>query len=150
MKMKKIECEAKDANEVSAALNVNKQYYIPITKSDEEEQTVTGIVLQPESVDAQGDIIGTDVISKAAHNFLASYNRRTKLGLMHNDFKPQFELYESSIVTEDTVINKNVVKSGSWLVMIHVLDKNIWEQVKTRKLNGFSIGGKALARQIQE
>lgn len=128
--------------------DVTKRYYVPITKINKEEQTITGVVLQPEIVDAQGDIIGADVISKAAHEFLAGYNAVTKLGLMHKDFKPQFELYESYIVPIDTVIGGEIVKAGSWVIVVHILAKKIWDQVKAGKLTGFSIGGKAKVAKI--
>lgn len=131
-------------------INANKQYYIPICKSNEEEQTITSVVLQPEVVDAQGDIISQEVISKAAHNFLADYNTRTTLALMHKDFSPQFELYESSIMLDDTVIGNKTVKKGSWLMVVHVLDEEVWGQVKTKKLAGLSIKGKAKVARTQE
>jgi len=125
------------------AIDANKQYYIPICKSNEEEQTITSVVLQPEVVDAQGDIVSQKVIAKAAHNFLADYNARTTLALMHKDFSPQFELYESSIMLDDTVIGEKTVKKGSWLMVVHVLDDEVWKQVKTKKFTGLSIKGKA-------
>lgn len=120
-----------------------KRLFIPIAKVNLEEQTITGVVLQPEIVDAQGDIISAEVIRRAAHRFLANHNRVTKLGLMHKDFKRQFELFESFIAPVDLVIGTKVVKAGSWVIVVHVLIKKIWDQVKGGKLTGFSIGGKA-------
>lgn len=130
--------------------SVEKRLFIPITKADSEEQTITGVVLRPEVVDAQGDIISKDVIRKAAHKFLSGFNLGTKLGLMHKDFKKRFELYESFIVPMDMVIADKIVPEGSWVIVVHVLDKTIWEQVKTGKLTGFSIGGKAKVNKVQD
>lgn len=122
--------------------------FVPIVKANIEEQTITGIVLQPEVVDAQGDIISADVIRNAAHKFLAAHNRATKLGLMHKDFKKRFELFESYVTPVDLVIGDSHVKAGSWIIIVHVLDKKVWEQVKAGKLTGFSIGGKAKVSKI--
>jgi len=129
---------------------VEKKLFVPILKQNQDEQTITGVVLQPEIVDAQGDIIASDVIRKAAHRFLADYNKQTKLGLMHKDFKPKFELYESYIVPMEMVIGTKVVKAGSWVIVVHVLDKNVWKQVKDGKLTGFSIGGKAKVLKLEQ
>jgi hypothetical protein len=117
--------------------------FIPILKINTEEQTITGVVLQPEIVDAQGDIMSADVIRDAAHRFLADHNRTTKLGLMHKDFKKRFELFESYLAPVDLVIGTHHVKAGAWVIVIHVLAKAIWDKVKAGKLTGFSIGGKA-------
>lgn len=127
---------------------VNKRLFVPIQKINEEAQTITGVVLQPEIVDAQGDIISADVIKDAAHNYLSGYNQVTKLGLMHKDFKPQFELYESYIAPLDLVIGNKQVKAGAWIIVIHVLSSKIWKQVKDGKLTGFSIGGKAKVNKL--
>ncbi len=125
-----------------------KCLFVPIAKASLDEQTITGVVLQPEIVDAQGDIMAKDVIRKAAHKFLAAHNRTTKLGLMHKDFKPRFELFESYITPVDLVIGDSHVKAGSWILVIHVLDKKVWDQVKSGKLTGLSIGGKAKVSKI--
>jgi hypothetical protein len=126
----------------------NITVYVPLIKANMEEQTVTGIVLQPEITDAQGDIMSQEVIRKAAHNFLAKYNKNTKLGLQHKNFKVNFELYESWVAPQDVVINNVVVKAGSWIMTVKVVAKNIWEKVKKGELTGFSIGGKARVQKL--
>ncbi len=127
---------------------VSKRLFVPIVKASLEEQTITGVVLQPEVVDAQGDIMSPDVIRDAAHKFLAAYNRTTKLGLLHKDFKPRFELFESYVTPVDLVIGSTHVKAGSWIIVVHVKDAKIWVQVKDGKLTGFSIGGKAKVNKV--
>jgi hypothetical protein len=129
--------------------DVNKNIFVPIIKSNEQERTITGIVLQPEVVDAQGDIMDKDVIRKAAHQFLSKYNKATELGLMHKYFGDTgFELYESWIAPQDVVIKDALVKEGSWLMTVYVGKDKIWKMVNDGKLKGFSIGGKAKAKSI--
>jgi hypothetical protein len=137
------------ADEEMETHEVQKSIYVPLIKANNEEQTVTGIVLQPEVVDAQGDIMDKAVIKKAAHTFVAKYNKATKLGLMHKYFgKQQFELLESWIAPHDVVINNMTVKEGSWIMTVKVTDAKVWKLVKEGKLKGFSIGGKAKVQKL--
>jgi hypothetical protein len=129
--------------------SVNKNIFVPIIKSSKQERTITGVVLQPEVVDAQGDIMDKDVIRKAAHRFLSKYNRATELGLMHKYFGDTgFELYESWVAPHDVTIKDTIVKEGSWLMTVFVGKDKIWKMVNDGKLKGFSIGGKAKAKGI--
>ncbi|MGD9749395.1 MAG: XkdF-like putative serine protease domain-containing protein [Acidimicrobiia bacterium] len=128
---------------------VTTKFYVPIAKvSTTEERTITGVVLQPEVVDAQGDIMDSAVIRKAAHAFLAGYNTRTKPGLMHKDFKPRFEIVESYLAPQELTINGKMVSEGSWVMTMKVLDDKVWDQIKKGKLTGFSIGGKARVQKL--
>jgi len=110
------------------ATEVTKNIFVEFTKA--EEQIVTGVVLQPEITDAQGDIMSSDVIKRAAHNFLSVFNRKSKLGLMHKSFAKRFDLLESYIAPQSLVINNKVIKEG--------------------KIKGFSIGGKAKVKKVSE
>lgn len=130
--------------------DVNKSIYVPIIKASNEERTITGVVLQPEVVDAQGDIMDKEVIRKAAHDFLSRYNRATELGLMHKYFgNGDFDLYESWLAPQDVSINSTIIKEGSWILTVYVVKDKIWKMVKEAKLKGFSIGGKAKAKNIK-
>lgn len=125
--------------------------FIPIAKAIEEEQTVSGVVLKPETTDAQGDIYSADVIREAAFKFLANYNKDTKLGHQHKDFKnwrARFALVESYVAPHDFVLGDTIVTTGSWVMTVKVLDSKIWEMVKAGKITGFSIGGKARVQKL--
>lgn len=126
------------------------KFYVPIQKATEDEQTITGIVLRPDIVDAQGDIMDAKVIRDSAHNFLRNYNKTTKLGYMHKDFKPKFELAESYIAPSELNFNGTTVPTGSWIMVLKVLDAKIWQSIKTGKLTGLSIGGKAKVQSLVE
>lgn len=136
--------EPEEEGEVEAT-----KFYVPIAKASQEERTVTGVVLQPEVVDAQGDIMDKGVIRAAAHRFLAGYNTRTKPGLMHKDFKPRFEIVESYLAPQELTINGKSVAEGSWIMTMKVLDDKVWDQIKKGKLTGFSIGGKARVQKLE-
>lgn len=120
--------------------------YFEINKAEKgkEKRLVTGIVLEPDMIDAQDDTIKSTVIEKAAHLFLTKYNKETKLGLMHTTFGDiGIELCQSFIAPVDYSVGKKKVKKGSWVMTVHVTDDNRWYDIKNRRLTGFSIGGKA-------
>ena len=123
---------------------VEKRFDVEILKASDEEQTVSGVVLQPEVVDAQGDIISADVIKEAAYGFLQNFNRTTKLGVQHSTFpKGKLALVESYVAPSGIVLGAKTIKQGSWIMTVKVLDADLWKKVKEGKITGFSIGGRA-------
>jgi hypothetical protein len=109
-----------------------------------EKRLVTGIVLEPNVVDAQGDFIGEEAIEKAAHDFLQEYNKSTGMGLMHKVFGDiGIELVESYVAPVAFALGNKPVKKGSWVVTVHISDDKRWREVKEGKLTGFSVGGVA-------
>lgn len=130
--------------------------FIEVSKADADERRVTGVVLQPEVVDAQGDIYSAQVIKDAAHAFLAQYNERNKLGVQHSVkagspvsmFPKGLYLVESYVTPVEMVINGKVVKKGSWLMTVFVEDDEIWAKVKSGGIRGFSIGGVAKVQKL--
>lgn len=140
------ECGEEDDDEGEEELDdvVAKSIEIPIAKANSEEQTVTGIVLQPEVVDAHGDIMSADVIRKTAHEFLMNFNKSTKLGVQHSSFPAgKLALAECYLAPSNMSIGASTVKQGSWIMTVKVLDSALWKKVKDGAITGFSIGGKA-------
>lgn len=125
--------------------NVDISWEIPLCKVDDEERIVTGIVLEPNTVDAQGDIVSPDTIKEAAYSFLKRYNKKTQLGVMHKMFGDLgISLVESWIAKSDHTMNDKHIKKGSWLMSIRIDDnEKLWEKCKRGEITGFSIGGTA-------
>lgn len=124
--------------------------FVPIMKTNKERKTITGVVLEPDTVDAQKDTIPADVILDAAEDFLANINVETTLGLMHKDMNPPLQLVQSFVVSDsDITINSVIVLRGSWVITVRVNDDDIWQQIKDGKLTGFSIGGKATVQSLK-
>jgi len=121
---------------------------MPIAKVDGEKRLVTGVVMEPDEVDSQGDTTDPDAIERAGHNFLAKYNRETQLGLLHKMFgEIGVELVESWITPEVMTIGNQKVKKGSWLMTVRVKDDVLWRKIKNGEITGFSIGGLAAVTQ---
>jgi site-specific DNA-adenine methylase len=121
-------------------------HHVEVKKSADgtEKRLVTGIALEPNETDAQGDWIKAEAIEKTAHDFLRNYNKTTGMGLMHKAFGDiGIELVESSIAPFDYKVGVKPVKKGSWVVTVHVSSDKRWEEVKNGTLTGFSVGGLA-------
>lgn len=124
--------------------------FVPIMKADKERRTITGVVLEPDTVDAHKDTIPADVILDAAEDFLANINVKTTMGLMHKDMGAPLELVQSFVVPDsDITINNVLVKKGSWVITVRVNSDDIWQDIKDGKLTGFSIGGKAKVQSLK-
>ncbi len=119
---------------------------LPVDKAAEDKRIVFGVVLEPDSVDSQGDTISPDEIENAAHLWLARFQNR---GLMHKKIvNGKMDIYESYVAPVDMVIDENKVKKGTWLVMYYVKDDTLWEAIKSGELTGFSMGGFARRQQL--
>lgn len=106
-----------------------------------DERFVLGIVLKPEEIDAQDDIYSADEIRQAAHKFMTDFGG---LGLQHQvNVNGKVKILETYIAPQDLTFGSEVVKKGTWLLGVRVLDDKLWSMVKSGELTGFSIGGSA-------
>jgi len=152
------ELASKALAEVAETVEVIKTFYCPIVKAEVRspgngkppERVVTGVVLQPETVDAQGDIYSAEVVKEAAYRYLADYNHRTRTGYMHKEFGRDLDLVESWVTREEAKFGSQQVKKGSWMMSQRVNDDAAWEKVKAGEINGFSIGGVARAQRLRD
>lgn len=138
--------------------NADAPSFIPLLPVDKkaaavEKQIVLGIVLEPGTKrdgtvdDSQGSVISADEIERAAHLWLARFQNR---GLQHKKIvNSKVEIYESYIAPVDMKIGGRQIKKGTWLLMYHILDSDLWEQVKNGEITGFSMGGFAKKRPVK-
>jgi len=120
---------------------IEKSLPVEIIRKDVKKRVVTGIVLEPGTKDAQGDIIPAEEIEKAAWDFLARW-RYT--GLHHEgEPDPRLQVVESWIAPVAFSFpenKKSVIKRGTWLLSVRC-PPDIWEKVEKGELRGFSIQG---------
>ncbi len=109
-----------------------------------EERFVYGIVLEPETVDAQQDIYSGAEIRTAAHEYMEKF--RT-IGLMHKGaINDKVKILESFIAPADFEVDGAPVKAGTWVMGVKVTDDDLWAAVKSGDITGFSIGGSAVRK----
>lgn len=108
----------------------------------EDQQLVSGYAYVTEEhgqqvVDHSGDVISTEEIQKAAHDFIAVSRQG---GVEH--VRKAGEIVDSIVFTEE--LNRVLQKSDGlvgWFITYHVQDAGVWKMVKDRELRAFSIGG---------
>ena len=116
---------------------------IPLIKGADpaDERYVLGVVLEPDAVDAQGDIYSADEVRKAAHLFMQEFGG---IGLQHQmRVNGQVKVLESYLAPNDFKVGEATIRKGTWLLAVRVLSDPLWELVKSGRLTGFSIGGSA-------
>jgi len=114
----------------------------PVSKADSMQRLVYGVVLVPEEVDLQNDIIGEVGIEKTAHRFLADFNRGNEMGHMHVRLgEIGIDLVESYIAPVDFTLGDQSVKKGSWVMGAKINDDDLWADVLAGRLTGFSVAG---------
>ncbi|CAM4358668.1 hypothetical protein BAMA_16480 [Bacillus manliponensis] len=116
--------------------NISKQ--VPILKTEEEKQLVTGIVYEPDVEDSHGDMMTADEIEKAAYNFMENYQHIDK---QHDEVAGKGTVVESWIAKSDMVVGEQDIKAGTWLMTVRVDDTDTWEEIKKGEITGFSMGG---------
>lgn len=134
-----IERKAKSIQKALATLDhlAAQTYQCPILKADEDARMVYGVVLEPHTVDLQGDVLALDTIETAAHKYLV---RSRTVGDSHSR-QAGAEVVESYLAPADLELGGQTVSMGSWVMGVHVTDGDLWEAVKSGEYTGFSIGG---------
>lgn len=125
--------EDEDEDDADRSTVVEKR--IKLVKGD--QQIVYGIVLEPGTVDLQGDTLTPSEIRKAAHNFMMKSQR---IGVEH--VRPaNTSIIESYIAPVDFSCNGQPVRKGSWVMAVKIHDPELWDAVKRGEITGFSIAG---------
>ena len=78
-----------------------------------------------------------ETIEKAAHDFL---QQSRVLGEQHETIADS-EVVESYITPEDTVLQNQEVKKGTWIVVSKIHSDELWMDIKAGHYTGYSIGG---------
>lgn len=130
------------------------EFYMPIYKAQEdgEQRIAYGPVLIPmddDEGDGQGHTYDEQAVEDACHYWMESWQQ---LGEMHDTplEDKQFSILECYIAPVEFELNGNTVRKGTWLLMIRVLDDDLWQKIKDGELNGFSIGGVATVQELEE
>lgn len=106
----------------------------------EDEHIVYGIVYEPDTVDAQGDMASEEEIRKAAYHFMEKVQT---FKVNHSGSARKVRVLESYITPSDLTIKNRLVKKGSWVMVTRILDNEIWGKIKSGELTGYSMAGYA-------
>lgn len=136
-----------------------REYYYKADDDDEEEieeRTVLAPVLEPNdgkggaplAPDKQEEIYSAETIRKTAHYWMENGG---VVGLMHRfDVSKETAILETYIAPIDFAFEngktKYKVRKGTWLLLMKILDDDMWKKIKDGKLGAYSVGGSALKR----
>ncbi|MFV0481856.1 MAG: XkdF-like putative serine protease domain-containing protein [Campylobacteraceae bacterium] len=120
---------------------------VDIKKFDEEKGIVYGIVYEPEKLDSQGDMASADEIQKAAYRFMKQRNT-PNVDKNHSFINEDAYVAESYIVKKGDPLFPECV--GAWAVAIQLENEELRTAVKKGDINGLSMAGVAVAKDIEE
>lgn len=109
------------------------QLRVTIKKIDNEKQIATGEVYAPLIIDSHGDMMLAEDVEILAHSFMAK-SLNSRIDIMHNNRPALAVAVESFIAKGNSEFNE-----GAWVVSIKVHDDDLWDDIKTGKLNGYSM-----------
>lgn len=109
-----------------------------IFRIDEMEQKVWGVVLVPESLDVQGDVVSAEEIESGMHDFM---DKGGKIGVMHVGGSVKAHVIETYITTETIEKGDEVIPRGSWILGVKIENSAVWQRVLDGELIGFSVLG---------
>lgn len=122
-----------------------------IMKSDADERVVYAVVLRPNVLDAQEDIMTPEDVRKAAHYYLEN-SRTIKLrhGMdpVQKDDPLEAVVLESYVAPADFKLGKGVVKKGDWVMAVRLDDQGVWDKVQSGEYQAFSVGGEGTRQTI--
>lgn len=122
------------------AKKVSKDILIFFIKED--EQIVGGVVYEPMEVDLHDDFASADDIRDACYDFMENV-KVFKLSHKGSPLGNKIRILENYLAPADLEINKQKIKKGSWLIVLKIVDKKIWQDIKDGKINAFSMAGRA-------
>jgi len=119
--------------------------------TNEEKRLVYGVALEPMSIDTWLDFETPETIEETAHKYLLEYRgvgseheKEIKAAPVESFIAPMDFWFEGTPQNDEYLVRK-----GSWVVVVKVLDAGEWEKVKDGTYTGFSIQGSGVRRPIE-
>lgn len=112
-----------------------------VRKAASEPMYILSPVLVPETTDLQGDVISASEIQNAARQWMA---HSQAISLMHRRTlgRNQVQVVENYVLLYPQTFGTRRLPAGTWMVGLHVLDEELKDLIRQKKLTGISIGGK--------
>jgi len=113
-----------------------------IMKVDEDKHLIGGVIYAPDEVDSQGDYTDAEEIYKAMEYFMINSQ---KIKVMHKGRQIRAAVIETYQVPIDLDLYGREIKKGTWWMTVKVLaEPDVWNDVKSGRFGGFSMGGRAM------
>lgn len=117
-----------------------------LTKSDDPQKLVYGVVYEPDVEDAHGDFMDAETIEKAAHGFMEEYQNIDK----QHDFKTNAgKVVESYVAPSDMTVGDTAIVKGTWVLVTKATDE-LWESIQNGEFTGYSLAGTAEVEEVKK
>lgn len=117
-----------------------------LTKSDDPQKLVYGVVYEPDVEDAHGDFMDAETIEKAAHGFMEEYQNIDK----QHDFKTSAgKVVESYVAPSDMTVGDTTIAKGTWVLVTKATDE-LWESIQKGEFTGYSLAGTAEVEEVKK
>lgn len=115
---------------------------------DHDKQVITGVAIRAgfpiyrnEGGEEFFTVFESDVIERIVYKFMKE-RRNTEVNINHSDYTDKAFLFESYLLRaghREMFPEFTDVEIGSWIVSYRIEDKELWDKIKAKDLNGFSI-----------
>jgi hypothetical protein len=131
--------------------------FLPVRKEDRWKQLVYGVVLEPNSMDSQNDFMLPKHVEASAHGYLKRAIRGTSsIHKLAHRAKVNVRGSQKSMIPVESFIapvdfsydGKEMIKQGSWVLVVHVEDPALWQDFLDGKYQAFSVGGTGIRRSL--
>lgn len=136
-----------EPKETEKKVKKNNEINFEFQKIDSKEYIVGGVIYHADREDSQGDGATEKEIWKALKKYMVS---KKNIKVMHKGTSRNVPIIEAYFVEEDHhkggIDEKFLLKKGDWWLSVYLGDKenqDIWTDVISKKLNGFSMAGNA-------
>ncbi|WP_063564832.1 XkdF-like putative serine protease domain-containing protein [Paenibacillus sp. O199] len=122
-----------------------------IAKAEDANKLVYGVVYEPGAEDTHGDMMTAAEIEKAVHGFMSNLAiaKGAVMDTQH-DFDPGVgDVVECYIAPVDFELGDETILKGSWVLVTKASDE-IWEQIQSGEITGYSMAGTAEAIEKQD
>lgn len=117
-----------------------------VTKADDPQKLVYGVVYEPETEDAHGDYMDAETIEKAAHSFMEDYQQIDK---QHDFTTSAGKVVESYVAPVDMTIEDTTITKGTWVLVTKATDE-MWEDIQKGEFTGYSLAGTAEVEEVKK
>ena len=117
---------------------------VTIHKADSEKRLSYGVAYPAKPLgwhDSQNDYMTPEEITKAAHHYMINSRAYDMHHVKLDVTNDEAVVVESYIAPVDFTVNDHVITKGSWVVVTHYPDIQVWERVKKGEFAAYSISG---------
>lgn len=122
----------------------SKSTFVAIKSIDEEQHVVHGLVYEPFVLDTDGELMLPEDIELMAHRFMADVPMDKAIDLQHNRVPTGCYPVESYIAKSG---DPSFIE-GSWVLGVKITDADLWKDIKSGKINGYSFDARVTKRPV--